>query len=57
MRLLEEKQNGTKRINEAGQKQLCLFEFYSNIPDVSDEVFLSLPEDRDLALPLVATVS
>lgn len=27
------------------------------VTDVSDEVFLSLPLDRDLALPLVATVS
>lgn len=26
-------------------------------PDVSEDVFLSLPVDRDLALPLVATVS
>lgn len=30
---------------------------HSNILDVSDEVFLSLPVDSDLALPLVATVS
>lgn len=30
---------------------------YSNKPDVSDEVFLSLPVDRDFARPLVATVS
>ncbi len=42
---------------EAGHKQLCLITFNSNIPDVSDEVFLSLPVDSDLALPLVATVS
>lgn len=31
--------------------------FKSNIPDDSDEVFRSLPEDSDLDLPLVATVS
>ncbi len=37
--------------------KLSLFVFYRNIPDVSDEVFLSLPVDNDLALPLVATVS
>lgn len=28
-----------------------------NIHDFSDDVFLSLPVDRDLGLPLVATVS
>lgn len=40
-----------------GCKQLRLFMFYGNLPDDSDEVFLSLPVDSDLALPLVATVS
>lgn len=46
-----------KEVKGPGHKQVSLFVFYSNIPDVSDEVFLSLPIDRDLALPLVATVS
>lgn len=49
--------SGTNRIKGTGQKQLRLFMFDSNIPDVSDEGFLSLPVDSDLALPLVATVS
>lgn len=35
-----------------------LLRCYLNIPpDVSDDVFLSLPVDSDLALPLVATES
>lgn len=29
----------------------------SNVPDASEDVLRSLPEESDLALPLVATVS
>lgn len=49
------KESHTKTVKGAKDK---LLRCYLNItPDVSDDVFLSLPVDSNLALPLVATES
>lgn len=57
MILFRQPENGSH--NGEGTTDIKPFYYWADriIQDLSDEVFLSLPWDRDLGLPLVATVS